>query len=148
MLYLIKDRDYLKIGYTSNLDQRKKAYETTNCYAEIIMVRDGTMRDEKTLHELCKQWHYKNEWFHYNEEIIKIFEEYQPDLENRLIELESKMTKVNDKLEHLLKEFEIVSALVINHEQTLDQWYSEYKKYEKSCSDILDNADLKSTLHK
>lgn len=55
MLYLIKDRDYLKIGYTSNLDQRKKAYETTNCYAEIIMVRDGTMKDEKALHELCKQ---------------------------------------------------------------------------------------------
>lgn len=61
MLYLVKDRDYLKIGYTSNLDQRKKAYETTNCYAEIIMTRDGTMKDEKILHELCKQWHYKNE---------------------------------------------------------------------------------------
>lgn len=53
--------------------------------------------------------------------MIKIFEEYQPDIENRLVELESKITKVDDKLERLLKELEIISALVINHEQTLDQ---------------------------
>ena len=61
MLYLIKDRDYIKIGYTSNLDQRQKAYETTNCYAEVLMTKDGTRRDESNLHKLCDKWHYKNE---------------------------------------------------------------------------------------
>lgn len=88
MLYLIKDRDYLKIGYSANIDQRKKAYETTNCYAEIIMTKDGTMKDEKVLHELCKQWRYKNEWFYYDDEILRIFEEYKPDQEERIEELE------------------------------------------------------------
>ena len=44
MLYLIKDRDYIKIGYTSNLDQRQKAYETTNCYAEVIMTKGRIAR--------------------------------------------------------------------------------------------------------
>ena len=55
MLYLIQDRDYLKIGYSANIDQRKKAYETTNCYAEIIMVKDGSRKDESTLHKLCEK---------------------------------------------------------------------------------------------
>lgn len=49
MLYLIRDRDYIKIGFTDNLDQRQKAYETTNCYAEVIMTKDGSRRDEKNI---------------------------------------------------------------------------------------------------
>ena len=101
MLYLIKDRDYIKIGYTSNLDQRQKAYETTNCYAEIIMTKDGTRKDELNLHKLCNRWHYKNEWFHYNEEIIKIFEEYHPDYEERLITLETKIKEIEETLKNI-----------------------------------------------
>lgn len=96
MLYLIQDRDYLKIGYSANVDQRKKAYETTNCYAEIIMVKD-----EKTLHELCKQWHYKNEWFYYNDEIIRIFEQYHSDYEERLIKLETKTKEIEETLKNI-----------------------------------------------
>ena len=31
MLYLIEDRDYLKIGYTNKLVDREKAYKLHNC---------------------------------------------------------------------------------------------------------------------
>ena len=55
MIYLIKDRDYLKIGYSANIDQRKKSYDTTNCYAEIIMTKDGSRKDESNLHKLCEK---------------------------------------------------------------------------------------------
>lgn len=34
MLYLIKDRDYLKIGYASNIKDMKKAYRTHTLYTE------------------------------------------------------------------------------------------------------------------
>lgn len=144
MLYLIKDRDYLKIGYSANIDQRKKAYETTNCYAEIIMTKDGTMKDEKVLHELCKQWHYKNEWFYYDNEILRIFEEYKPDNEQRIAELEKEVKDLKSTIEYIFKDLKFVKELTLNHEQTLDQWYSEYKKYEQTCSEILDNTKLKN----
>ena len=101
MLYLIRDRDYIKIGYTANIDQRQKAYETTNCYAEIIMTKDGTRKDELNLHKLCNKWHYKNEWFHYNDEIVKIFEEYRPDYEERLITLETKIKEIEETLKNI-----------------------------------------------
>lgn len=101
MLYLIRDRDYIKIGYTANIDQRQKAYETTNCYAEIIMTKDGTRKDELNLHKLCNKWHYKNEWFHYNDEIVKIFEEYRPDYEERLITLETKIKEMEETLKNI-----------------------------------------------
>ena len=101
MLYLIRDRDYIKIGFTDNLDQRQKAYETTNCYAEVIMTKDGSRRDEKILHELCKQWHYKNEWFNYDDEIIRIFKEYKPDVEEEVNNLKKKVKELEDSLKNI-----------------------------------------------
>lgn len=102
MLYLIKDRDYIKIGYTSNLDQRQKAYETTNCYAEVLMTKDGTRKDESNLHKLCDKWHYKNEWFHYDDEIVKIFEEYQPDQEERIKKLEIELFTLKTQMQSVI----------------------------------------------
>ena len=116
MIYLIKDRDYLKIGYSANIDQRKKSYDTTNCYAEIIMTKDGSRKDESNLHKLCEKWRYKNEWFYYNEEIIKIFEEYHPDQEQRIQKLENEVSilklQVQSLISHINKddnEWELLS---------------------------------------
>lgn len=36
MIYLVEDRDYIKIGFTSDLKSRESAYKTTNCYAKFI----------------------------------------------------------------------------------------------------------------
>lgn len=54
MIYLIEDRDVLKIGYAANVFEREKAYKTHNYYAKLISSKPGTKEDERKLHELCK----------------------------------------------------------------------------------------------
>lgn len=76
MLYLIEDRDYLKIGYTANVEDRKKAYQLHNCYARFIAVKEGSATDERKLHKQCKQWHYQGEWFYNTPEVKKIFDSF------------------------------------------------------------------------
>lgn len=132
MLYLIRDRDYIKIGYTSNLDQRQKAYETTNCYAEVIMTKDGTRKDESNLHKLCDKWHYKNEWFHYDDEIIKIFEEYHSDYEERLIKLETKTKEI----EETLKSINVQLSMFNQNFKTID---SNQTKMENLIENLLNS---------
>ena len=56
MLYLIKDHDYLKIGYASNIKDRMKGYRTHTLYTELLDVKPGNTTDEKNLHELCKDY--------------------------------------------------------------------------------------------
>ena len=130
MLYLIKDRDYIKIGYTSNLDQRQKAYETTNCYAEVIMTKDGTRKDESNLHKLCDKWHYKNEWFHYNDEIIKIFEEYQPDQEERLKKLEAEVFTLKTQTRSIIN-------YINKNVKELEEWNNAWAEIDNNMKEYL-----------
>lgn len=55
MLYLIEDRDYLKIGYAKKVKDRMSNYKLHNCYAKLISSKEGSMINEKELHELCKE---------------------------------------------------------------------------------------------
>lgn len=130
MLYLIKDRDYIKIGYTSNLDQRQKAYETTNCYAEVIMTKDGTRKDESNLHKLCDKWHYKNEWFHYDEEIVKIFEEYQPDQEERLKKLEAEVSTLKIQIQSIIN-------YINKNVKELEEWNNAWVEIDNDIKEYL-----------
>lgn len=61
MIYLIEDRDYLKIGYTKNIVDRLTTFELHNCYAKLLIVKEGTLKDEEALHKLCKEYKYKRE---------------------------------------------------------------------------------------
>lgn len=76
MLYLIEDRDYLKIGYSANIDSRIKTYKTHNPHAILLSSKDGNRTDEKNLHALCKEYQYDSEWFYNKDEVKKIFEDY------------------------------------------------------------------------
>lgn len=73
MLYLMKSNKFLKIGYTSNIDNRIKQYKTHNPDIKILSIIEGTREDEKKLHELCKEWKYDSEWFYYSPRIIELF---------------------------------------------------------------------------
>lgn len=73
MLYLIEDRDYLKIGYTKDIDSRWKNYQLHNCYAKLITTKEGSRTEEARLHELCKPYLYKGEWYHNCQEVFDIF---------------------------------------------------------------------------
>lgn len=76
MLYLIEDRDYLKIGYSKNLSERLKAYELHNCYAKLIDSKPGTQQDETNIQELCKDDLYKGEWFYNTPKVKQVFRDY------------------------------------------------------------------------
>lgn len=73
MVYLIQSGTYLKIGYTTDIISRFKAYVTSNPEVYLLSVVEGDMPLEKYLHSKFKKYRYKNEWFHHN---IKILEEF------------------------------------------------------------------------
>lgn len=79
MIYLLKSGKFLKIGFTSNIENRIKQYKTHNPDILVLPMIEGTREDEKKLHTLCKQWKYDTEWFYYNPKIIDLFLESNPN---------------------------------------------------------------------
>lgn len=73
MLYLIKSGDYLKIGYSKNVDQRMCSYNTCNPDYLLLDIVEGSTKDESEFHKLISKYHYKLEWFLYHEDIIDIW---------------------------------------------------------------------------
>lgn len=78
MLYLIEDRDYLKIGYSTDIESRIKSYKTTNVYCKLIDIKDGERWNELELHKLCSEYHYTGEWFKNCPEVLEIWNSYNP----------------------------------------------------------------------
>ena len=73
-LYLIQSNDYIKIGYTVNLEKRLKQYNTHNPEYKILYVREGTASDEYFLHKIFEKYLINDtEWMQYNEYIINTF---------------------------------------------------------------------------
>lgn len=93
MLYLIEDRDYLKIGFTTDLEQRISSYKTTNCYAKLIDSKPGSRLDEKALHLLCEQYHYNREWFYNNDEVKNIWNNYKSNFYENFKEIDESNKK-------------------------------------------------------
>ena len=67
MLYLIKqygkNTTYLKIGYTQNLQERLKAYNTHNAEFELVCSMEGDQELETFAHKLLLEYNIKGEWF-------------------------------------------------------------------------------------
>lgn len=76
MLYLVKLDSVYKIGYSQDVIQRLNQFRPTHIDVELISTKEGTKKDEKELHKLCKNYHIKNELFHQKDEVIKIFNDY------------------------------------------------------------------------
>lgn len=76
MLYLIEDRDYLKIGYSTDIESRIKSYKTTNVYCKLIDIKDGGKWNETELHKLCSEYHYTGEWFKNCPEVLDVWNNY------------------------------------------------------------------------
>lgn len=134
MIYLVEDRDYVKIGFTKNVEARMKNYETDNCYSKLIDSKPGTRKDESTLHELCKKWHYKNEWFYNVPEIRDIWNNYQHSFN----ELEH-MKETTEKIINLIYQNKKIPDLKIlsqwksiqeNQHWTQDEWVIKESKDE------------------
>ena len=66
----------LKIGYTDNLENRLKAYSTTNPDYILLQTREGDTTVESYLHKKFEKYKYKDcrEWFCYDQDIIDNFQ--------------------------------------------------------------------------
>lgn len=69
--YLIRQGDYLKIGYTTDVIRRLKSYGTHNAAFELLYYISGNV--ERELHNKFSGYRYKNEWFRYSDEIVAYF---------------------------------------------------------------------------
>lgn len=76
MVYLIvnKVENFCKIGFSNNPDARLKQLQTGNPYPlELISTIEGSIIDEKNLHNKFAHLSIQGEWFEYNEEIKTYF---------------------------------------------------------------------------
>lgn len=104
MIYLISDSKLLKIGYTSNLNNRLSGLKTGNPLVTIVAFKAGSKIDEKNLHEQCKKWHVDKEWYEDTIEVRQKFEEYDPfsnDQINLFKEVLSKaLTRISEEKDY------------------------------------------------
>lgn len=77
MIYLIQSGNYLKIGYTTNIENRMKQYQTCNPDVFLIKIIDGEYPYENYLHKKFNKYLFKNEWFFYNKSIVDYFLNYE-----------------------------------------------------------------------
>lgn len=77
MLYLLESSDYYKIGYAKDLSKRLRSYSTHNPDYRIIDVMDGDRSQELFLHNLCRSYRYKLEWFYKEDFILDIWNDYK-----------------------------------------------------------------------
>jgi len=77
-VYLMKDKDYYKVGHTKRLDVRKEQLQTGNPN-EIIIINSYLCKNYKKaeyiLHQKYKEYRVINEWFDLPIEIINNFKE-------------------------------------------------------------------------
>lgn len=76
MLYLIKLDNAYKIGYTKDVSKRIKDLGTTHLIVELLSTKLGNKKDEKALHNLCKEYRIKNELFLPYKEVENLFNKY------------------------------------------------------------------------
>ena len=115
MIYLIKqegkEQNYLKIGYTKDIDDRLKEYNTHNANFELIETIEGEKDIETYAHKLLVQFKYKNEWYIENNEVYIIWElcKHESRLrinEKRIEELEEVYKNLKEKYNLLESELE------------------------------------------
>lgn len=140
MLYLIKSSKYLKIGFTDNLEDRLKQYDTHNPDYELISTLNVAKRHEKRIQDLCMPYHYKLEWFYDVPEVRELFENYP----NKIIEELVPFAK--EKFEELFKLFANNINNVIN-EANRDYLWTIYSKF--SCRKTIEQLkELKRLISK
>lgn len=122
MLYLIKqygkEKTYLKIGYTQNLEDRLKAYNTHSAEFELVNSMEGSQELETFAHKLLADYNIKGEWFKEDPMVYYVWEltkqEYKirkqenniKELELRLLKLSNIIDAYKEKIEKLKGELE------------------------------------------
>lgn len=63
MLYLVKSGDFVKVGYSRNINNRMNAYKTHHPDITLVKTKEGSKEDEKFIHGKYKDYLVNNsEW--------------------------------------------------------------------------------------
>lgn len=80
MIYFIKTGEAVKIGYTTDIDTRLKAYRTHNPDITLLRIISGDKMVERYLHNALKAYRTTGEWFSYTTEVKQLIT--QPSLDD------------------------------------------------------------------
>jgi hypothetical protein len=75
VVYFVRAGNFVKIGTTSNLDQRLASMLTDNpVEVEVLLIVPGSKEQEKTFHARFKEFHHRREWFRLDGELAEWIE--------------------------------------------------------------------------
>lgn len=123
MLYLIKEygknKTYLKIGYTQNLEERLKAYNTHSAEFELVNSMEGSQELEAFAHKLLADYNIKGEWFKEDPMVYYVWEltkqEYKiREQEKTIEELETRLYELSDHVDFFKEKYEELKAELEN----------------------------------
>lgn len=80
MIYLLRNNNFLKIGFAKDVQRRMKCYNTCAFGYQLLDVRDGDKQVEKLLHRMFKKYQVAKEWFEDNDYIISHFHDSVEEL--------------------------------------------------------------------
>lgn len=86
MIYLIRCKENVKVGYTSldSVESRVSSMQTGNPFKlEVVGTYDGTVSEERSLHELLSKYHVRGEWFRMCDEVMSIVSGYMSSEEKK-----------------------------------------------------------------
>ena len=87
MIYFIQSLDKIKVGYTTDIEQRKKSLTIGNPHGLVVIgTIKGTKEHESKIHRKLKDHHVSGEWFHDNSNVRKYIE----DILNKKVEIKYK----------------------------------------------------------
>ena len=106
MLYLIKEygknKTYLKIGYTQNLEERLKAYNTHSAEFELVNSMEGSQELETFAHKLLADYNIKGEWVKEDPMVYYVWELTKQEYKIR--EQEKSIKELKDSFKELSKD--------------------------------------------
>jgi DNA-binding XRE family transcriptional regulator len=95
MIYIVKQLDYVKIGYTSRFKKRFQELQVSSpVKLEVLALIKGDRVDEKNFHDAFNHLSSNGEWFFYNDEIEKFVEGLDKDLMWKYGLTEEKMSPI------------------------------------------------------
>lgn len=123
MLYLIKEygknKTYLKIGYTQNLEERLKAYNIHSAEFELVNSMEGSQELETFAHKLLANYNIKGEWFKEDPMVYYVWEltkqEYKiREQEKTIEELEANLHKLSEHVDFFKEKYEELKGKLEN----------------------------------
>ena len=102
MIYFIQSLDKIKVGYTTDIEQRKKSLTIGNPHGLVVIgTIKGTKEHESKIHRKLKDHHVSGEWFNDNSNVRKYIE----DILNKKVDIKYKTKHImfTDDLSHTIE---------------------------------------------